>query len=230
MLSTVTTIWIITLIATVSVVTGLNHGIKALSLIAFCLGNLLLVMLLFTDDTWFLLNSYVQSLGYYITYVTQVGFECDTWPQLNFEFRNNGQNKLWDSGTNKLYDTVSKAIGRPMTDPITAFGSDSSTWINSWTIFYWGWWISWAPFVGMFVATISRGRTLRQIFMGAIAAPVIYSFFFLVVMGSLGIKMERVVELSLLDPKTTDYQQIWRTGMINCTAMGYSKSRPLTTW
>ncbi|EKX40613.1 hypothetical protein GUITHDRAFT_88699 [Guillardia theta CCMP2712] len=186
MLSTVTTIWIITLIATVSVVTGLNHGIKALSLIAFGLGNLLLVMLLLTDDTWFLLNSYVQSLGYYITYVTQVGFECDTWPQLNFD----------------------------------------STWINSWTIFYWGWWISWAPFVGMFVATISRGRTLRQIFMGAIAAPVFYSFFFLVVMGSLGIKMERVVELSLLDPKTTDYQQIWRTGMINCTAMGYSNGQP----
>ncbi|EKX48971.1 hypothetical protein GUITHDRAFT_68154 [Guillardia theta CCMP2712] len=224
MLSIVGAIWIITLIATVSVVTGLNHGIKALSLVAFGLGNMLLVMLLLTDDTWFLLNSYVQSLGHYITYVIQVGFECDTWPQLNFEFRNNGDNKLWDSGSNKLYDTVTKAIGRPLTEPDTAFGSQSSNWIGWWTIFYWGWWISWAPFVGMFVATISRGRTLRQIFMGAIAAPIFYSFFFLVVMGSLGIKMERVAELSLLDPKTTNYEQIWKTGMVNCTAMGYSKS------
>eukprot|EP00960_Hanusia_phi_P070607 767346-Hanusia_phi.AAC.2 len=64
--------------------------------------------------------------------------------------------------------------------------------------------------------------------MGAIAAPVFYSFFFLIVMGSLGIKMERVVELSLLDPKTTDYQKITQTGMIDCSAVGYSNGQPVT--
>eukprot|EP00960_Hanusia_phi_P005693 165070-Hanusia_phi.AAC.1 len=105
-------------------------------------------MLLFTDNTWFLLNSYVQSLGYYIQYVIQVGFECDTWQQLNIEFKNNGENQLWDSGPNKLYDKVTKAIGHSLTDPSTAFGSASELWIHWWTIFYWGWWISWAPFVG----------------------------------------------------------------------------------
>lgn len=40
-------------------------------------------------------------------------------------------------------------------------------WMDDWTIFYWGWWIAWAPFVGMFIAKISRGRTVRQIITGA---------------------------------------------------------------
>lgn len=47
-------------------------------------------------------------------------------------------------------------------------------WMNSWTIFYWGWWIAWAPFVGMFIAKISRGRTVRNIINGAMTGPVLY--------------------------------------------------------
>ena len=52
-----------------------------------------------------------------------------------------------------------------------AFSKDGGEWINSWTIFYWGWWIAWSPFVGMFIARISRGRTIRQFIMGALFAP-----------------------------------------------------------
>ena len=57
--------------------------------------------------------------------------------------------------------------------------------------------MSWAPFVGIFIATISRGRTIRQVVFGAFLAPIVYSFFFLIVLGSLGIKMQRIVELGL---------------------------------
>ena len=45
-------------------------------------------------------------------------------------------------------------------------------WMDAWTMFYWGWWISWCPFVGMFIAKISRGRTIRQFINGTLTAPV----------------------------------------------------------
>mmetsp|Transcript_15818 Transcript_15818/g.40175 ORF Transcript_15818/g.40175 Transcript_15818/m.40175 type:complete len:652 (+) Transcript_15818:403-2358(+) len=66
-----------------------------------------------------------------------------------------------------------------------------ATWMNDWTIFYWGWWISWAPFVGMFTAKISRGRTVKQFITGVMTIPVVYSFLWLVVFGGAGLQMER---------------------------------------
>ena len=53
------------------------------------------------------------------------------------------------------------------------------------------------PFVGMFIAKISRGRTIREVVFGGFLAPCIYSFFYLVVLGSLGIKMERIMETAM---------------------------------
>ena len=44
----------------------------------------------------------------------------------------------------------------------------SNEWLQNWTMFYWGWWISWSPFVGMFIARISRGRTIRQFLLGVL--------------------------------------------------------------
>lgn len=196
-------ICVITLIATLSVVTGLDKGLKRLSQLTFGLGNLLLFMLLYLDNTWFLLNSYVQSLGHYLTYVIQVGFQCDTFETLNLEFA--GNSKLWDQNvwregkwTGKVYDVVMGATGNDISKATNVdYGSHASWFIEWWTIFYWGWWVSWAPFVGIFIATISRGRTIRQVVFGAFLAPIVYSFFFLIVLGSLGIKMQRVAELGL---------------------------------
>jgi len=56
------------------------------------------------------------------------------------------------------------------TDPLE---SDNRAWLDAWTIFYWAWWISWAPFVGMFIARVSRGRTIRQFLAGVIIIPTI---------------------------------------------------------
>ena len=75
--------------------------------------------------------------------------------------------------------------------------------------------------MGIFIATISRGRTIRQVVLGAFLAPIIYSFFFLIVLGSLGIKMQRVAELGLgVAPDSVK-------GMVNCTAMGYEGNAPI---
>ena len=120
----------------------------------------------------------------YMTWVIQVGFNCGTWTQLNREFGSAagepgfdyyGKSKLWGKASlsDKLFDatniTTPQVSPRPSTIPLPEM-------MNGWTIFYWGWWISWAPFVGMFIAKISKGRTVGQVIKGAFIAPVLFSF------------------------------------------------------
>ncbi len=70
-------------------------------------------------------------------------------------------------------------------------GADTEKWLSSWTIFYWAWWISWTPFVGMFLARISRGRTIRQFVVGVILIPTTVSLIWFVVFGGAGIGQQR---------------------------------------
>jgi choline/glycine/proline betaine transport protein len=84
--------------------------------------------------------------------------------------------------------------------PGLSFWNDAvaqSGWQDAWTIFYWGWWISWAPFVGMFIARVSRGRTIREFVAGALVAPTLAGFVWLTVLGGTGLEMQmfRGVEL-----------------------------------
>lgn len=69
----------------------------------------------------------------------------------------------------------------------TARSDDERTWQGGWTIFYWGWWIAWAAFVGMFIARISRGRTVREFVLGVMIIPTIVSTVWFGVIGSAGI-------------------------------------------
>merc|ERR1719487_1360858 len=68
----------------------------------------------------------------------------------------------------------------------------SKGWMDTWTIFYWGWWISWGPFVGTFLAKISRGRTLRQFILATLIVPTLYSIYWFGIWGGEGIRMQRV--------------------------------------
>jgi glycine betaine transporter len=76
-----------------------------------------------------------------------------------------------------------------LADSMAISAYNDNTWINSWTIFYWAWWIAWAPFVGTFIARISKGRTIREFILGVIAAPAIASFIFFTIFGTLGIDL-----------------------------------------
>ncbi|MFC0448387.1 BCCT family transporter [Rhodococcus jostii] len=75
----------------------------------------------------------------------------------------------------------------------TGASSDPATgeWLSSWTIFYWAWWISWTPFVGMFLARISRGRTIRQFVVGVIVVPSAVSLVWFAIFGGAGINEQR---------------------------------------
>ena len=70
-------------------------------------------------------------------------------------------------------------------------GDDTATWLAGWTIFYWAWWISWTPFVGMFIARISRGRTVRQFVAGVILIPSAVSLLWFAIFGGTAIQLQR---------------------------------------
>ncbi|GAC58154.1 putative BCCT family transporter [Gordonia hirsuta DSM 44140 = NBRC 16056] len=75
-----------------------------------------------------------------------------------------------------------------MSFDVGAFHGDvGQEWYQSWTIFYWGWWISWAPFVGVFIARISRGRTVREFVSGVLLAPTLVGFVWFSVLGGAGL-------------------------------------------
>ena len=65
-----------------------------------------------------------------------------------------------------------------------------NTWVEDWTLFYWAWWIAWAPFVGMFIARISRGRTIREFVLGVLLVPSLFSFVWFSVFGGAALHME----------------------------------------
>ncbi|MDR6226433.1 glycine betaine uptake BCCT transporter [Desmospora profundinema] len=65
-----------------------------------------------------------------------------------------------------------------------------AAWTQGWTIFYWAWWISWAPFVGTFIARVSRGRTIREFILGVLAVPTLFSAIWFSVMGGAGLNAE----------------------------------------
>jgi choline/glycine/proline betaine transport protein len=67
------------------------------------------------------------------------------------------------------------------------FAYQPTEWLGAWTLFYWSWWIAWAPFVGMFIARISRGRTIREFVLGVMAVPSLFIFFWMTVFGDTAI-------------------------------------------
>lgn len=83
-------------------------------------------------------------------------------------------------------------------------------WVNDWTIFYWAWWISWAPFVGIFIARISKGRTIREFMMGVLVVPALVCFIFFAVFGvsALNIEQNGIAEISKYALETSTFAML----------------------
>src|SRR3712207_3373892 len=67
----------------------------------------------------------------------------------------------------------------------------NTAWLGSWTVFYWSWWIAWCPYVGLFIARISRGRTIREFVLGAVAGPSVVTFIWVAVFGATAVHLDR---------------------------------------
>ncbi|WP_440897745.1 BCCT family transporter [Amphibacillus sp. Q70] len=130
---------IITGFATISVLLGLDGGVKRLSEINMILAGIFMLFILIVGPTVYIMSGFTQSIGNYIANFMEMSMWAET-------FRD-------------------------------------SNWQGGWTIFYWAWWISWSPFVGMFIARISKGRTVREFIVGVIAIPTLVSFLFMSVLG-----------------------------------------------
>lgn len=72
---------------------------------------------------------------------------------------------------------------------VAPLNPQKSEWLNSWTLYYWGWWMSWSPFVGIFIARVSRGRSIREFILGVMLVPTIISFIWFSVFGVTGIEV-----------------------------------------
>lgn len=134
----------ITLIATVSVVLGVDKGVKFLSEWNMRIAVLLLALVVILGPTIFIFQSFVQNTGNYLYSFLEIA----TW-----------------------------------TESYTG-----NNWQNAWTVFYWGWWIAWSPFVGMFIARISKGRTIKEFILGVLFVPSLITFFWITAFGSTSIQ------------------------------------------
>ena len=100
-----------------------------------------------------------------------------------------------------IFDSFIENIGNYLVAlvPLSTWGEaySNTDWQSGWTIFYWAWWVSWAPFVGVFIAHISRGRTIREFVLGVLLIPMLILFFWFTTFGGVAIHMEL---LAALDP------------------------------
>lgn len=88
---------------------------------------------------------------------------------------------------NNFTNGIGDYIGKFFEDSLMIPAYQDNTWVENWRIFYWAWWIAWAPFVGSFIARISRGRTIREFVLGVVLAPSLGSILWFTVFGTLGI-------------------------------------------
>ena len=130
-------------LATISVASGLDRGIKILSEFNLGLAVLLLVFVLVLGPTVFIFQAFIQNTGNYLSNIITATFNL--------------------------------------------YAYQPNDWIGGWTLFYWGWWISWSPFVGLFIARISRGRTIRQFVSGVLLVPAGFTLLWMTVFGDTAI-------------------------------------------
>ncbi|HNV40889.1 MAG TPA: BCCT family transporter [Ornithinibacter sp.] len=130
---------VLTVCFVISAVSGVDKGIKWLSNANAIAAGLLVFFLFVVGPTVFILSTFTESIGGYLTHLPTMSFRTGV------------------------------------------FGG--SEWLNGWTIFYWAWWVSWTPFVGMFIARISKGRTIRQFVVFVIAVPSLVSFVWFSILG-----------------------------------------------
>ncbi|MBD8070748.1 BCCT family transporter [Bacillus sp. PS06] len=96
---------------------------------------------------------------------------------------------ILDMFTDSLGGYIQNIIN--MSFRIAPLNEDHRSWINGWTIFYWAWWISWSPFVGIFIARVSRGRTIREFMIGVLLLPTLVSFLWFATFGTSAIETQK---------------------------------------
>ena len=136
---------VITGAALISVLAGMDKGVKRLSVLNMVLATSLMAFVFIAGPTVFILNAFMENTGSYLGNIVERTFSLQAYVH--------------------------------------------GDWIASWTLFIFAWTIAWAPFVGMFIAKISRGRTIRQFVLGVLFVPSIFTFLWFAVFGDTALHM-----------------------------------------
>lgn len=90
---------------------------------------------------------------------------------------------------NNLINGIGGYLGTFFQDSLAISAYGDASWVKAWRVFYWAWWIAWAPFVGIFIARISKGRTIREFVLGVVGAPSLASVVWFAIFGSMGLHL-----------------------------------------
>ena len=132
-------------LAIFSAISGVGKGVKILSELNLTLAFCLLIFVLMTGPTLYLLSAFSDNIGTYLSNLVQLSFKTYVYEQ------------------------------------------EHTAWFSGWTILYWAWWCSWAPFVGLFIARISKGRTIREFIFGVLVVPSLFGVLWFTVFGNTAI-------------------------------------------
>ena len=155
---------LITGAALISVLAGMDKGVKRLSILNMSIATALMLFVFIVGPTIFILNAFMENTGSYLGNIVERTFSLQTY--------------------------------------------EHSDWIGNWTLFIFAWTISWAPFVGLFIAKISRGRTIREFIMGVMLVPTVFTFFWFAVFGDTALHMIMVDGYNSLISDVQDNQAI----------------------
>ena len=132
-------------LAIFSAISGVGKGVKILSELNLTLAFCLLIFVLMTGPTLYLLSAFSDNIGTYLSNLVKLSFKTYVYEQ------------------------------------------EHTGWFSGWTILYWAWWCSWAPFVGLFIARISKGRTIREFIFGVLVIPSMFGILWFTVFGNTAI-------------------------------------------
>ena len=135
----------VTAAALMSVLAGMDKGVKRLSILNMVLATGLMLFVFIVGPTIFILNAFMENTGSYLGNIVERTFSLQAY--------------------------------------------ENSDWIGNWTLFIFAWTIAWAPFVGLFIAKISRGRTIREFVLGVMLVPTLFTFFWFSVFGDTALHM-----------------------------------------
>lgn len=136
---------LVTAAALVSVLAGMDKGVKRLSILNMVLATALMLFVFIVGPTIFILNAFMENTGSYLGNIVERTFSLQAY--------------------------------------------EHNDWIGNWTLFIFAWTIAWAPFVGLFIAKISRGRTIREFVLGVMLVPTFFTFFWFAVFGDTALNM-----------------------------------------
>lgn len=198
---------VIMCLSILSAVSGVGRGIKYLSNLNLVLSIILLLTFVFFGSFFFAMTKFGAGLVDYILHFVQLSFGA-FGPQSGEAFAAalpadaqalsadliGGATNAWGSQAGFIEGLTGAAAELPEATKIAAYEAGEQGrqfgWQAGWTTFYWAWWIAFSPFVGLFLARISKGRSVREFILGCVIAPAIVCFLWMTILGATAIDLE----------------------------------------